>query len=552
MSFVLLLLFVVISTLCMTHAIRTLRVSPHVIRRTDAKSSTAVDLSNSSYNQTTQSGDIEVVADGVVNAHVVMVSFGDSPRPARLLIDTGSPDTLVMVANVDLARLQESSITPTSFADFLPFIGPILFDLRLSATGRNLSYDNVAAMNAHWCANEQLKFEMGSNPCTIGEIYGDGSLRIGVVERDLVDLGARADMVFLRALRVGSGHLSAKTDNAIEGILGLSPSDGIGHLPATLDQLSDAHDIKHRLFGLCLPDPASPFDAFETAPDGDLIIGAPHDLSMVQLAANREFSVALHTNTTWYADNGTFVPRYLVQVNGALVGSTAVAMSVLALVDSGSVRTILPAPVFDAIADAYVAACATWSRRNMLCPAFGQSRIRKLFGEKTLLGWSQYALGGLTEDDLAQFPPIQFELDNGNKVEIDWRHLFMRQDDLIALTVSRGTPAMPMTVLGNNMMRAYRTVFDVDSQTITFATPNVCSYRVNRPLPAWMIIVGTTVGGVVVILVCVVVVCLCRRRRRVREESLLDSAARDVAPDDAPAVEPESTADDVPPPFVRV
>jgi hypothetical protein len=266
MSFVLLLLFVVISTLCMTHAIRTLRVSPHVIRRTDAKSSTAVDLSNSSYNQTTQSGDIEVVADGVVNAHVVMVSFGDSPRPARLLIDTGSPDTLVMVANVDLARLQESSITPTSFADFLPFIGPILFDLRLSATGRNLSYDNVAAMNAHWCANEQLKFEMGSNPCTIGEIYGDGSLRLGAVERDVVDLGARADMVFLRALRVGSGHLSAKTDNAIEGILGLSPSDGIGHLPATLDQLKRRRrDLKHRVFGLCLPDPASPFDAFDSA-----------------------------------------------------------------------------------------------------------------------------------------------------------------------------------------------------------------------------------------------------------------------------------------------
>jgi hypothetical protein len=85
---------------------------------------------------------------------------------------------------------------------------------------------------------------------------------------------------------------------------------------------------------------------------------------------------------------------------------------------------------------------------------------------------------------LSQFPPHSSLTSAADKVQIDWRHMFMRQDDLLALTLSRGTDAMPMTVLGNNMMRAYRTVFDVDSQTITFATPNVCSKRVHRPLPA--------------------------------------------------------------------
>jgi hypothetical protein len=546
--------FVLISTLLLivcANATRVLRVAPHTIRSEDVtRSSAQVDANT--YNATTHSGDVEVVADGVINAHVVMVPFGDSPRNARLLIDTGSPDTLVMVANVDTAAVQDAPTPPRSFADFLPFIGPILFDLRLSPTGRNVSCANVAALNASWCANELLKFDCDARACVIGEMYGDGSLRLGAVERDVVDLGARTDMYFLRALRVGSGHLSMKTDNAIEGILGLSPSDGVGHLPATLDQLRDGGAIAHRVFGLCLPDPASPFDSFESADYGDLVVGAPHDLSMLQLAANREFSVPLHTNTTWYADNGTFVPRYLVQVNGASVGTAAIPMSVLALVDSGSVRTILPAPVFDAIANAYVAACATWTHRTMLCPPFGESRIRKLFGEASFGRWAQYAIGGLTEEDISQFPPISFDL-GGGKVQIDWRHLFMRQDDLLALTLSRGSDAMPMTVLGNSMMRAYRTVFDVDSQTITFATPNVCSKHVHRPLPPWMIIVGATVGGVVVILVCVVVVCLCRRRRRVRQESLLDAAAREPAADNAePATAPASTADAVPAPFVRV
>jgi hypothetical protein len=503
-------------------------------------------------------GDVIVYPDAVINAHVVKLQIGDSPQPASVLIDTGSPDTLVLVANADPYRWQGAPSPPRTFSDFLQYSGPILYDLRLSAKGKNFSCAEVAAppISAQWCDNALLMdLECGSHACVVGETYGDGSVRLGAVERDVVDLGVKAELLFLRALRLGSGHLSAMTDNAIKGILGLSPSDEKGHLPSTLDQLKKAGAISHRVFALCLPD-SSPFEEFDSADNGDLVIGAAHDdLSPQQLAANREFSTPLFTNITWYADNGTFVPRYLVQVSNVIIGSKTFPFSKHVLIDSGSVRTILPPEIYDLIADTYVALCSTWANRDALCSGRGVSRIRMLFGMPDHLGggWVQNAFSGLTESDLSQFPPLEFDV-GGGKVQIDWRHMFLRQDhNLLSLALWRGSDAMPMTVLGNNMMRAYRTVFDVDAQTITFATPNVCSKRLHRALPPWMVIAGAAVGGVVVILLCVVVVCLCRRRRRTRQESLLDAAARQVASDEPVAAVAEApAASEEPAAFVRV
>lgn len=530
-----------------SHATATALVNPGVFA---ANENSTVKSSNR-----TEDGDVVVYPDAVINAHVVKVQFGDSPEPASILIDTGSPDTLVLVANADPSRWQGDPTPPSTFSDFLRYTGPILYDLRLSPKGKNFSCAEVAAppISARWCDNSLLMdFECGSHACVIGETYGDGSVRLGAVERDVVDLGVKAEVLFLRALRIGSGQLSAMTDNAIKGILGLSPSDEKGHLPSTLDQLKNAGAISRRVFGLCLPD-SSPFEAFDSADNGDLVIGAAHDdLTPQQLAANREFSVPLLTNITWYADNGTFVPRYLVQVSNVVIGQQTFPFSKHVLVDSGSVRTILPPAIYDVIADTYVSLCHTWARRDVLCSG-SFSRIRMLFGQPDFLGrWQQNAFSGLSESDLSQFPPLEFDL-GGGKVQIDWRHMFLRQDNnMLSLALWRGSDAMPMTVLGNNMMRAYRTVFDVDAQSITFATPNVCSKRSHRELPPWMVIAGAAVGGVVVILLCVVVVCLCRRRRRTRQESLLDAAARQVAADEPVDAAEAPAAAEEPAAFVRV
>jgi len=468
---------------------------------------------------TTTNNDVRVLANDVLFAHVVELQVGRSPERASLLIDTGSPDTMVLTGTVDVAalRLKEGAHFPPSFARLAKYADSS-FDLRLSDTGQDLTCVAVAqSLRKAWCVNSQLNWTCAdADPCALADMYGDGSLRVGTVVRDTVELPVPRDLFFMRALRVGSGKLSAMTDGAMGGILGLSPSDERGHLPSTLDQLKQLGAIDRRMFALCLAD-APLFSDFESADAGDLVLGAPHDLTPEQLNANgnAEFTVPLFLNLTSPDDNNTFVPRYLVNVASVAVNGVKLPTTgAVALVDSGSVRSILPAPLYDAVAQQYADLCSTVLSTSTACHA---DNMMKLFGYSVLGRWSAYALR-LTAADLNVFPPLVFDLGAGT-VEIPWQRLFFPQDvdgdTWFGLGLSRSQGRM--IVLGNNVLRGVRAVFDVDSSTITFATPNRCAVAKGfsiSELPLWVIIVAGVTLALVVILIAVVTVRVCQRRKR--------------------------------------
>jgi hypothetical protein len=444
--------------------------------------------------------DVALRFNSVVEAHFAELRFGDSLAPVRLLIDTGSPDTLV-VTNTINPHLYNSSPKPRSFADYekMCYSDGSDAQLTLSATGRNISCGEVAARNASWCQNERAaNFTCGDSACTLFEWYGDGSGRVGALVNDLVTITEPpVPLYFVRALRLSSGRLSEAVDTALAGILGLSPTMHRGKLPTLLDQLHDAGVIARRMFGLCLPDVGLFTYNGPSESDGHLVLGAPHNLTTKGLADNVEFTTPLLMNTTFPDDNGTFVPRFLVQVQNVSIGLRSFNFSGLALVDSGTVQVVLPPALYDRIADFYVGMCDSTSLSwSTLCKTTdrGVSKIRAMFGfVDDDEGFVQYAIGGLVQSDLSRFQPITFDLGNGIVV-LDWQHLFLRDQQRYGITLSRGEEDSQAIMLGNHLMRAYRTVFDVDNALLTWAQPNLCAdapvyvtdtLPVTDPYPWW-------------------------------------------------------------------
>jgi hypothetical protein len=497
--------------------------------------------------------DVPVEPNSVLFAHVVELKFGNSGA-ARLLIDTGSPDTMVLVGTVDQQRFlgAHPSGVGSSYSDYAS-VADSTFDLRLSQSAHFYSCEEVAQANHSWCANTALHWPCVDQPCTMYESYGDHSVRLGVVVRDSVLLPAEHQLDFMKAVRVSGGQLSTTLELAMDGILGLSPSDEHYHLRSTLDQLKDEGAIQERMFALCLSD-APLFSEFGDASDGDLILGAAHDWSPAQLATmanGTEFAVPLLINMTSPDDNGTFVPRYLVRVVGVQMDATHFPLNAsaatVALVDSGTVRTMIPASLYSAITDYLKSLCTTGALHGAIC--VGNNAV-KLFGEPepffSPTGWSQQYALSLVAADLSAIPPLQFQLDGG-VVQLDWQHMFFPQDVGngqtyygFALQRSLGQ----MIILGNNLMRSYRTVFDVDRLTLTFATPNICApprgfYLFGMLIEPWMMIVFGVGTCLILSAIACAIAISCRRRRRGTKNApkAAPKAAPTIAEEQAPLVQ---------------
>jgi hypothetical protein len=511
--------------------------------------------------------DVPLQFNSVVEAHFAELRFGDSLDSVQLLIDTGSPDTLVVTDTIN-PEAYAAAPRPRSFADYEKLCYSDGFDaqLTLSPAGRNVSCGRVAALNLTWCQNDRVaNFSCGDTACTVFEWYGDGSGRVGAVVNDVVSVAMPpVALYFVRALRLSSGRLSEAVDTALSGILGLSPTMQRGKLPTLLDQLHDAGVIQRRMFGLCLPN-YDPFDYdYSELNDGHLVLGAPHNLTSKSLNDTVEFTTPLLMNVTFPDDNGTFVPRYLVEVRDVLIGESSFNFSALALVDSGTVQIVLPPALYDRVADFYLGMCnsstLSWS---MLCKSsdIGVTKLRAMFGfVDDDAGFVQYAIGGLTENDFSGFQSISFNLGNGTLV-LDWRHLFVRQKQRFGISLSRGKEDSEAIMLGNHLMRAYRTVFDVDNAQLTWAQPNLCADPQDRtklatttdsypwwktttvtthgdPAPSawitwdnesrfvhapflepWIILASAIAGAFVLVIVVIIVVTVCRRRREARERT---------------------------------
>jgi hypothetical protein len=507
-------------------------------------------LSQLQNSSASRGDDVPVEPNSVLYAHVVELKFGNSGA-ARLLIDTGSPDTMVLVGTVDQERFLSAhpSGVGSSYNDYAS-VADSTFDLRLTPSAHLYSCEQVTQANHSWCANTAVHWSCAGQPCTLYEVYGDHSSRIGVAVRDSVLLPTEHQLDFMKAVRVSGGQLSKTLELAMDGILGLSPSDEQFHLRSTLDQLKDEGAIQERMFALCLSD-APLFSDFGDASDGDLILGAAHDWSPAQLATmanGTEFAVPLLVNMTSPDDNGTFVPRYLVRVVGVQMHGTPFPLNAsaatVALVDSGTVRTMIPAPLYGAITDYLKSLCTTGALHGSIC--VGNNAV-KLFGEPEPFfspsGWSQQYALALGPADLNAIPPLQFQLDGG-VVQLDWQHMFFPQDVGDGLTYygfALQRSLGQMIILGNNLMRSYRTVFDVDRLTLTFATPNICApprgfYLFGMLIEPWMMIVfGVGTCFILSAIACAIVIS-CRRRRRSNKNK----------PKSVPKATPKTTEDQAP------
>jgi hypothetical protein len=509
--------------------------------------------------------DVPVEHNSVLFAHVVELKFGMSRAPARLLIDTGSPDTMVLIGTLDVTRFKTArgNQPGQSYADYTPFIDPS-YTLELSPQAKHFACEDVQQANQSWCANTALKWACENQPCTLFEAYGDNSKRIGVVVRDTVQMPLAAlQLDFMEAIRISGGHLSSDVELAMDGILGLSPSDERFHLRSTLDQLMDEGAIEHRMFALCLTDTPI-FNYFGTADDdGDLVFGAPHTFSDEQLNAlphHSEFTVPLLMNVTSPDDNGTFTPRYLITVTGVQMDTMALPFTPsLALVDSGTVRTIVPAELYSAIADFIKSLCSGVLRRSLICRV---DNAVKLFGQADPFsddGWSQIYVLQLTASDVDQIPSVRFQVEGG-EVQLDWQHMFFPQRvgprTLFGFALQRSTEKL--LILGNGLMRSYRTVFNVDAQTLTFATPSVCGPPRDRDrtltyvdatirvdmysadesgvrvlgflVQPWLLVVFAVGTCIVLTAIALAIAIICKKRRRQKKKIQPIAAIENQAP----------------------
>ncbi len=184
-----------------------------------------------------------------------------------------------------------------------------------------------AAGNSTWCENVVADFECSAaSSCIKYESYGDGSSRLGRLVRDEVhfaNAGRPARVLLVDALRLSAGRLSKASNEAVDGILGLSPATG--DMPSLLAELVADASIARHAFALCLPD-ALPDQRFALAGTGHVVLGAAHNFASDAAAAAASRAVAhtpllLDAASPWDGPNAT-LSRYLIRTTSLALGRT--------------------------------------------------------------------------------------------------------------------------------------------------------------------------------------------------------------------------------------
>ncbi|XP_028758573.1 aspartyl protease family protein At5g10770-like [Neltuma alba] len=346
--------------------------------------------------------------------YYVKLGVGTPPQYSSLIVDTGS----------SLSWLQCQPCKGSCH----PQVDP-LFNPSRSKTFKKFPCSSPSCSSLKESTLNDPGCEVGSGACVYREAYGDSSFSIGYLSQDVLSLTPSET---LPGFVYGCGQNNQGLFGKSSGILGL----GHDKLSA-LAQLSTKYGYA---FSYCLP---TSFSASKPSKGGYLSIGssslAKSPFKFTPMVKNPKIPSLYSIDLT------------AITVAGRPLGIAASSYKVPTIVDSGTVITRLPMPVYTALKEAFV---KIMSKKYK--PTEGISILDTCFEGRA--------------KEIVNVPEIGMIFQGGAALPLNGHNTLIELDEkttCLAIAGSSGTN--PIAIIGNYQQQTFNVAFDISNSKIGFA-----------------------------------------------------------------------------------
>lgn len=282
-----------------------------------------------------------------------------------------------------------------------------------------------ATLNEPTCSKQ-------SNACVYKASYGDSSFSLGYLSQDVLTLTPSQT---LSSFVYGCGQDNQGLFGRTDGIIGLANNE--------LSMLSQLSGKYGNAFSYCLP---TSFSTPNSPKEGFLSIGT----SSLTPSSSYKFTPLLKNpnNPSLY-----FIDLESITVAGRPLGVAASSYKVPTIIDSGTVITRLPTPVYTALKNAYV---TILSKKYQQAP--GISLLDTCF-KGSLVGISEVA------------PDIRIIFKGGADLQLKGHNSLVELETGITCLAMAGSSSI--AIIGNYQQQTVKVAYDVGNSRVGFA-PGGC------------------------------------------------------------------------------
>lgn len=344
--------------------------------------------------------------------YYIKLGLGTPPKFYSMIMDTGS----------SLAWLQCKPCTIYCHPQVEPVFDPSASKTYKTSTcaSAECSLLKEATLNSPLCSR--------SGSCIYEASYGDASISVGFLARDLLTLGQGASFP---GFVFGCGQDNEGLFGRAAGIFGLARQ--------SLSMLGQLSPKLGNVFSYCLPASTGSGKGFLSIGKGSLKV--PYKFTPM-LTSSPEHSLY-------------YLSLALIKVGGRPLPVGAAAYKVRTIIDSGTVITRLPGPIYSALKQAVT---SIMSRK--LASAPGYSILDTCFK------------GSLKSGSV---PPIQLAFVGGAEIVLNPENSLIDIDGETTCLAFAGTSGdSGVAIIGNRQQQTFEVIYDVSSSRIGFA-PSRCN-----------------------------------------------------------------------------
>ncbi|KAK7303475.1 hypothetical protein RJT34_14382 [Clitoria ternatea] len=284
----------------------------------------------------------------------------------------------------------------------------------------------ASTLNAPGCSN-------ATGACVYKASYGDTSFSIGYLSQDVLTLTpSQAPSSFV----YGCGQDNQGLFGKASGILGLA-NDKL----SLLSQLSDKYG---HAFSYCLP---TSFSSPNSSKEGFLSIGTS-SLTSPPSSSSYKFTPLLKNPKI---PSLYFLDLTSITVAGKPLGVAASSYKVPTIIDSGTVISRLPVPVYTALKKAFV---MIMSKKYEMAP--GIAILDTCFK--------------VSVKGLSKVPEIQIIFQGGAGLQLTAHNSLVEiEKGVTCLAIASSSADNPIAIIGNYQQQTFRVAYDVVNSKIGFA-----------------------------------------------------------------------------------